>query len=188
MQETDFKQNKILLGLSLVLIGLFLVFLKPTGTNYSPDYTFESEPVQIQGFQESDGDEARLPRKIVVPDLSIDLEVAKAKVVKGYWEVFPDKAGWGDGSGLPGEAGNQVIFAHAREGLFLPLRDIKKGMLIYVFTEKEWYEYEVEEIKEVYPDQTEVISPTEDETLTLYTCSGFNDSKRLIAVAKRANL
>jgi len=27
--------------------------------------------------------------------------------------------------------------------------------------------------------------PTPDETLTLYTCSGFADSKRLIVTAKR---
>ena len=48
-----------------------------------------------------------------------------------------------------------------------------------------WYSYEVVDIKEVYPNQTEVIEETDDETLTLYTCSGFADSKRLIVVAKR---
>ena len=42
-----------------------------------------------------------------------------------------------------------------------------------------------EEIKLAYPNEVEVIAPTEDETLTLYTCSGFNDEKRLVVVGKR---
>ena len=48
-----------------------------------------------------------------------------------------------------------------------------------------WFNYTVSEIKEVIPSQIEVIAPTPDETLTLYTCSGFGDSMRLIVIAKR---
>lgn len=125
------------------------------------------------------------PVKITIPVLSIDLPVKEAKIVNGYWELFDDAAGWGEGSARPDEAGNQVIFAHAREGLFLPLKKIKKGQKIVIYTKDKWYEYNVEEIKEVLPNQVEVIAPTTDETLTLYTCSGFSDSKRLIVVAKR---
>jgi len=115
----------------------------------------------------------------------INLEVKKASVIDGYWEVFQESAGWGEGSGIPGEKGNQVIFAHARKGLFLPLRSIKVGEEIYVLTEGEWYKYKVSDVKEVYPNETDVILPTEDERLTLYTCSGFSDEKRLIVTAFR---
>ena len=108
-----------------------------------------------------------------------------AKVVKGKWEVFEDSAAFGLGSTEPGKAGNTVIFAHARKGLFLPLRDIKNSDKVYVMTKDKWFAYEVKEIREVYPKQIEVIAPTTDETLTLYTCSGFADSKRLIVIAKR---
>ena len=54
-----------------------------------------------------------------------------------------------------------------------------------ILTKEKWYEYEIKEIKEVLPSQTETIAPTKEETLTLYTCSGFSDSKRLIVIAKR---
>ncbi|OGM69990.1 hypothetical protein A2975_05285 [Candidatus Woesebacteria bacterium RIFCSPLOWO2_01_FULL_44_14] len=60
------------------------------------------------------------------------------------------------------------------------------GQKVYILTEAAWYEYRVEEINEVYPNQTQVIAPTTDERLTLYTCSGFADTKRLIVVAKPA--
>lgn len=41
--------------------------------------------------------------------------------------------------------------------------------------------------KEVLPESVEVVAPTTDETLTLYTCTGFADQKRLIVTAKRAS-
>lgn len=185
MPEKVRKTSKFFLGLSLLLLGTILVFGRPDPLpeeTPSSSYTFAEEPVEVEGFEGSG--EGELPRKIVIPELSIDLEVKPADVINGYWEVFTDTAAWGKGSGLPGEVGNQVIFAHAREGLFLPFRSIKEGMAIYVTTNDGWYSYEVKEIKEVTPDNTEVIKQTEDETLTLYTCSGFNDEKRLIVIAK----
>ena len=52
-------------------------------------------------------------------------------------------------------------------------------------SQKDWFTYEVKEIKEVFPNQVEVIAPTPDEPLTLYTCSGYKDQKRLIVISKR---
>ena len=174
---------RLALGLTLVLIGLVIILGRDNlPTIYST--SFESEPVKIEGLSFSELKEEKIPKRIVIPQIFTDLEVKKSNIVGGYWEVFEDTAGWGIGSGIPGEKGNQVIFAHAKEGLFLPLRSIKVGSQIYVLTDSDWYKYEIKEIKEVYPNQVEVIAPTEDETLTLYTCSGFADTKRLIVVAK----
>jgi len=146
---------------------------------------FSRENVRADGLVGGSQDAKILPNRIIIPDLSIDLPVQKARIVAGYWEVFDSTAGWGEGSGLPGQPGNQIIFAHAREGLFLPLRQIKTGAKVYVFTQDKWYSYEVKDTKEVYPNQLEVIAPTQDETLTLYTCSGYADTKRMIVIAKR---
>lgn len=180
--------NKLALGLAFLWLAAVLLFGTPQKTQelqqVAPDYTFASEPVKIdQGLllpQEGD-----TPQRVIIPDLKIDLVVKTSRIIKGYWEVFANSAGWGEGSGLPGKPGNQVIFAHARVGLFLPLKEVKVGMKVYVLTDNEWFSYEIREIKEVLPNQIEVIAPTEDETLTLYTCSGFADEKRLIAIAKR---
>jgi LPXTG-site transpeptidase (sortase) family protein len=185
MPETSLKKSKAIFGLALLFLGVIFVFGRPDKgvqelTNSS--YTFAEEPVKVEGFknEEKEG----VPTRVIIPQLSIDLDVQKAKIVNGYWEVFPDKAAWGLGSGLPGKDDNQVIFAHAREGLFLPLKEIEVGMSVYVTTKDSWYSYQVDEIKEVTPDQVEIIKPTEEEILTLYTCSGFNDQKRLIVIAK----
>ena len=125
------------------------------------------------------------PIRIFISSLDIDLAVKEAKIVNGFWEVFPDSAGFGLGSAYPEDTGNSVIFAHARKGLFLPLKDIKQGETILVLTKDKWYSYTVAEIKEVLPSATEVIAPTSDSVLTLYTCSGYADSKRFIVTAKK---
>lgn len=180
-------KSKLALGITLLIVGVFLVFSRQNKQVSESLATFENEPVKVEGFKETSSEEDKIPTRIVVPKLSIDLLVKKSLIINGYWEVFEDSAAWGDTSGLPGEVGNQVIFAHVREGLFLPLKEIMLDDVVYVFTDERWYSYKVVEIKEVFPNQVEVIAPTEDETLTLYTCSGYQDTKRLIVVAKRFN-
>ncbi len=126
-----------------------------------------------------------LPTRILIPSVSIDTSVKKALIINGYWQVFPNSAAWGDQSGIPGNIGNQVIFAHKRSGLFANLKDVKIGDKIYVLTSKGSFAYEAREIKEINPNEIDVVKPTTDETLTLYTCSGFADTKRLIVVGKK---
>lgn len=126
-----------------------------------------------------------LPEKIIIPSIAMDIGIKPAKVVGGTWEIFDETASFGLGSAPPGQKGNTVIFAHAKRGLFAPLRNIKKDAPIYILTPVGWYSYQVTEIKTVSPKQVEVLLPTEEETLTLYTCSGFADTKRLVVHAKR---
>ena len=175
---------RLALGSALILLGILLFFGRKQ-SQIPQSTTFENEPVKVELLQNGEVGESKIPKRIVVPNISIDLVVKKAKIINGYWEVFTDTAGWGEGSGVPGEKGNQVIFAHAREGLFKPLQFIKVDDRIYIFTNSVWYSYKVQDIKEVYPNQTEVIAPTEDEILTLYRCSGYADTKRLIVIARR---
>ncbi|MBI2611215.1 sortase [Candidatus Gottesmanbacteria bacterium] len=144
----------------------------------------QDEPIKIDGSLVRNIVYKEPPLRIVIPDLAIDLPIVMAKIINGYWELSETTASHGMGSANPGEIGNTVIFAHAREGLFLPLRNIKKDQSIYVLTPNNWLRYKVEEIKEVTSDKIEVIAPSQDERLTLFTCSGFLDSKRLIVVAR----
>ena len=184
--QNNFRSSKLSLGISLLVLGLIIFMgrnsVEPT---ILLNNSFKDEPVMLEGFSESALEPDKQPLKIVIPSVNVDLTVRKSNIINGYWQVFETKAGWGEGSGVPGEKGNQVIFAHAKEGLFLPLQSIKVGSLVYIFTKEKWFEYKVGEIKSVYPGETEVIAPMDDEILTLYTCSGFADSKRLIVVAER---
>ncbi|MBI4137449.1 sortase, partial [Candidatus Roizmanbacteria bacterium] len=127
------------------------------------------------------------PLRIVVPTRKVDLSIVEASVVNGYWELSETTASHGIGSANPGQNGNIVVFAHARGELFGPLRDIQKNEIVYILTKDRWFRYAVDETKLVSPDQVEHIKPTDAEQLTLFTCSGFLDTKRLIVHAKPAN-
>ena len=127
------------------------------------------------------------PLRIVVPTTKVHLSIVEASVVNGYWELSETTASHGVGSANPGQNGNIVVFAHARNELFGPLRDIKKSEVIYILTKDRWFRYSVEETKLVDPKEIEHIKPTDTEQLTLFTCSGFLDTKRLIVHAKPQN-
>ena len=127
------------------------------------------------------------PLRIVVPTRKVDLSIVEAPVVNGYWELSETTASHGVGSANPGQNGNIVVFAHARDALFGPLREIKKSEVIYILTKDRWFRYIVEETKLVDPNQVEHIQSTDTEQLTLFTCSGFLDTKRLIVHAKPLN-
>lgn len=190
-------------GTLLVIIGLFIalfpfVYKKSTEVKLPKDLpkqeslatpsaskNVDSGPIKIDPALLSTKEPSQPPERIIILSQKINLPVVEAKVIDGYWELSETTASHGVGSANPGEIGNTVIFAHAREGLFLPLKDVKEDDEIVVLTKDRWYRYEVKEIKDVDPNQTEVIAPTKDETLTLYTCSGFLDSKRRIVIAKR---
>lgn len=194
------QDKKKRIRLFLLLSGILLIGLGfyPTGTvvtnsqqmqNSNEVTSFSQEPVSIDKnlFNSLKGRDKikSSPIRIIIPELNIDIPVKEAKVVNGFWEVFPDVAGFGTGSAYPDEAGNQVIFAHARKGLFLSLKDAKVGEMIYIFTKERRFTYKIVDIKEVLPSQTEVIASTNTAILTLYTCSGFADSKRLIVKASK---
>jgi LPXTG-site transpeptidase (sortase) family protein len=154
---------------------------EPSGTVVEGDIT---SPIHIDPKLMADSPiQSPMPTRIIVPSLSIDLEVKPAVVRHGYWELSPSVASFGLGSAVPGENGNTVIFAHARKGLFLPLRQISEGARIYVLTAQKTHIYQVNKITKVNPTDTQVISPTSSEVLTLYTCTGFQDSLRLIVQA-----
>jgi len=166
-----------LIFLVLALVILFLPQILPTpkinGNN----------PIKISASFLGAKGTRNDPVRILIPSVGIDLKVIDAPIINGYWELSDNTASYGLGSGLPGTKGNTVIFAHAREGLFYNLKDVKVNDTVYVFTKNNWFRYKVNKITAVYPNQTEIISPTKNEVLTLYTCTGFYDEKRLIVRA-----
>ena len=91
--------SKLALGVALVLTGILLIGGGQKQIDSRSD-TFAQEPVKIEGFVSEEENVSLIPNRILIPDVDIDLEIGRSKIVGGYWEVFSDKAGWGEGSGL----------------------------------------------------------------------------------------
>ncbi len=123
------------------------------------------------------------PTEIIIPSLNVNLPIVPAQITYDTWEVSEIGASFGVGSSLPGRQGNTVIFAHARENLFASLPDIKKGDYIHVFTNKDWFVYQVYKTKIVQPQDVTILASQEVHELTLFTCFGSDYSQRYIVKA-----
>ena len=107
-------------------------------------------------------------------------------ITEGYisgneWTLFEDKVSWLATSSTPGR-GNTILYAHNKKNLFGPLKKIKIGDLIIIEGQGKIYEYSVSEIRKVLPNEVDAILSPQNQ-LTLYTCDGSFDQKRLIVIA-----
>lgn len=191
------------IGVWLLMIGFLLIAFPPTyksilsrlqkqpptGGSVYNEQTAENRslfavgPIRIHQQLLGTRESAQSPLRVVIPTVNIDLPIVEANVVDGYWEISETTASHGVGSANPGEIGNTVLFAHARADLFGPVRELKKDDVLYVLTKDRWHRYAVLQTKLVEPKDIEVIASTDEEILTLFTCSGFLDTKRLIVTA-----
>ncbi|MGO4879670.1 MAG: class D sortase [Bryobacteraceae bacterium] len=76
------------------------------------------------------------------------------------------------GTALPGEAGNVGLAGH-RDTFFRPLKDLKIKDEIRFSTLKGDFEYEVESLRVVAPDNVGVLAPSGENVLTMVTCYPF---------------
>ena len=94
------------------------------------------------------------------------------------------------GSARPGEPGNIVLAGH-RDTFFRPLRKIKVNDRIRMIVPPNTYEYEVQSLRVVAPEETSVLASNGVEELTLVTCYPFRyvgpAPERFIVSATRVN-
>lgn len=94
------------------------------------------------------------------------------------------------GSARPGESGNMVLAGH-RDTFFRPLRKLKLNDRIRLVAPSHIYEYRVESLRVVTPEETSVLDSRGVEELTLVTCYPFRflgpAPDRFIVSATRIN-
>ena len=106
--------------------------------------------------------------RIEIPRIHLSAMIAEG--TSGH--VLREGAGHVSGSALPGQPGNVVIAAH-RDTFFRRLGQLKTGDAIELTTPDGQYFYRVRSTDIIGPDETWVLKPTSDQTLTLVTCYPF---------------
>lgn len=106
---------------------------------------------------------------ISIPSAKIDFPILHGD----YDEQLAKGVGHFDGSKFPGEGGNIVLSGH-RETVFKTLGLVKVGDLVTVRTTYGTYKYRVTELKIVDDQDKTIVTPSNVEKLTLYTCYPFN--------------
>lgn len=135
---------------------------------------------QVQGVK------AGNPTRIVAPQIGLDLPVVRGKynTTDKTWEIT-DKSAFFSGSSANNVGGQTVIYAHNYQHLFGNIHNIKKGDAVRVSTDSgSEFEYQLTERYETIPQNGAIYKYSGAPRLVLITCSGPNDSRRLIEIFK----
>lgn len=124
------------------------------------------------------------PVRIIIRDLNIDLPIYPAKITNNQWETTTEGASYLISSPIPGQTGNSIIYGHDWESLFGPLLNARRGEKVEIeFADKTRKTFVIGQTSVVANSEAGILAQTKDRRITLYTCTGFLDSQRFVAVA-----
>lgn len=113
------------------------------------------------------------PNHVVIPAMLLDQPVIEGTNVyraldQGIWR-------WPGGS-TPDKGGNTVLVGHRftytkPKGVFYFLDKLHEGDSVGVVWDSKTYIYKVTGSRVVQPNQTSILNPTDEPTLTMYTCT-----------------
>jgi LPXTG-site transpeptidase (sortase) family protein len=165
----------IILGLFCYGLGSYQIWLKNDPNRLAfTNYTSE---------QSSTIDKKDLPVRVTIKNINIDLPIIPADMQGTRWTVTEKGASYLTSSPIPGNTGNSIIYAHNWASLFGNLPRVKKGDIVEVeFADKSTKRFVIASTTVVFPTDAKVLAGSQDKKITLYTCTGFLDSKRFVAV------
>ena len=129
--------------------------------------------------------ENNFPIAIRIPEIGINLPVVPASINNNKWGTTSKGVSWLIASPIPGELGNSILYGHNWNSLLGDLENAKTGYTVEILYKNSVKRYfQITYIAIVNPNQIHVLSPTDDARLTIYTCTGFLDQKRLVVTAE----
>lgn len=166
--------------LFVVTLGLFIFFV---GASHYWEIRVLSFTKPLVGA--STVKQGSLPVQITIPSIDIDKSVNVGTIKDGVWQISYDSPTFLDSSARPGTGGNIVIYGHNKKAIFGNIPYLSLGQKIIVKTaDGETHTYQAYWKDFVGSDRVELVSPTEKEELTIYTCWGLFDSQRAVLKAK----
>ena len=123
------------------------------------------------------------PTKLMIDSAEIELPIALTTIIDGNWNYSDKEVLFVKDSGGLGMPGNKIFYGHNYPNLLKNLKNVTEGDTIEFFQAGSIYRYKVVSANNVTPDQTHIMSQTDDDRVTIFTCSGFLDSKRLVITA-----
>jgi LPXTG-site transpeptidase (sortase) family protein len=166
----------LILGLLLTSFGGYQLYLRENPTKLSFDEYKYTATVNEENKQ--------MPARITISALDIDAPVIPAKMQGDTWPVVDNGVSYLANSPLPGAQGNSVMYAHNWKNLFGNLVNAKTGEEV-VMTNADGSKktFVITGTSIVSPNESSILAPSKDKRITLYTCTGFLDSQRFVAVA-----
>lgn len=177
--RVNFLANIFLtIGIVGAVFSVYLIYQR-----YNPQklsFSIEYNPVESKSNRESS-----FPKELSIESAGIFLPVVPSEIKNNKWQVTNEGVSYLKSSVFPGEEGNSILYGHNWPNLLGHLNKVKPGQKItIIYQDNSKKDFLVEYVSEVNPNQTSILNNSKDSRITLYTCSGFLDSKRLVVVAK----
>jgi len=147
--------------------------------------------------------------RIIIPRIDQNIpvvKVSKENLLKRDWgaleqdiqEALRSGVVHYPGTAFFGESGNIAITGHSSyypwdpgrfKDVFALLHDLQIGDTVIVYSDQRKYTYNVNNIEIVLPENVDVLKPTEDDRLTLITCTPVGTNlKRLIVYTEEVSV
>lgn len=171
----------------------FIFFVGFLGIAYEQNapqrLAFSSMSDFTQATQNASQSDASTPSGIIISSINVWLPIYPSKIQNGKWETSRKGVSYLLNGVTPGEKGNAIFYGHNWPNLLGSLSRVKPGDTIQIVNmDGHTKNFVVSTVQEVTPNDTSVLSQTTDKRLTLYTCTGFLDSERLVVVARIQNI
>jgi len=166
----------IFLGVICIAIGVFLFWqrINPNRLAFAIQTTDQTNSETKNQY----------PTRLTLEQIGIDLPIIPARLTDKEWETTLQGVSYLISSPIPGNKGNSIFYGHNYNNILGNLEKTKHGDVITIqFGDKTKKLFEVVNVSTVTPDQTHILKQTEDSRITLYTCTGFLDSKRFVVTA-----
>jgi LPXTG-site transpeptidase (sortase) family protein len=173
-----FSKLLIVLGVVCVLVAAYLFYLRYS----SHPLTFEKAP-KIEF-----SDKNNTPKTLEIPSINVNLPIFSSVIKGTAWQTTTIGVSYLSTTPIPGTKGNSVIYGHNWTSLLGSLPKVKPGQNIFITMQNgEKKSFKIVYTAVVSPNQTYIIDNTKDTRVTIYTCTGFLDSRRFVVVAKPLN-
>lgn len=183
-RKADVKKRATSDKLPVILICLGLAMISIWGVHkYLYFRALSLSRSQVAAIIREEPKTSPLPTHIFIP-WNTDADIESLALGTDGWQISDARVTYLLGSARPGEAGNIILYGHNKREILGNIRALKGGEKITLTTEDgKAHIYFVKSVKEVEPTEVSLLNPTPKETLTMYTCSGFWDSKRFVVTA-----
>lgn len=141
-------------------------------------------PTSIDPLDAKESVDSKYPKTIVINAISVNLPIIPASRSNGKFETTKNGVTYLTDSVLPSQTGNSVFYGHNWPNLLGSLKNAKRGDTIELkYSNGEVKIFTVDLITESPAKYAKVSLASDQKVLTIYTCSGFLDSKRIIVTA-----
>lgn len=171
----------IISGLAILFISVFVLWRR-------------NDPSRLQfngvDYVASSSENLSEPVGIAIESLNLKLPVVPAgkqgdiEDATSSWETTSEGVSYLTLSPKPGSLGNSIMYGHNWGSILGNLYRVRPGQKIEIFySDGTARRFEISGISEVSPDDKTILENSTDARITLYTCSGIFDEKRLVVTA-----